>query len=80
MMSAAPPKRIDSTHSGVILSSADLSTTKEVPQIRVVQISADLPSIALLLIFIAYIFTICKAAARSISFFVIPLSKLISIS
>ena len=80
IMSAAPPKRIASTHKGVMLSSADLSTTKDVPQMRVVQISADLPKTALFLIFIAYIFTICSAAARSISFFVMPPSKLISIS
>ena len=80
IMSAAPPKRMASTHSGVMLSSADFNTTKDVPQMRVVQISAVLPSAALFLIFIAYIFTICSEAARSISFFVTPPSKLISIN
>ncbi len=76
---AAPPKRIASTHIGVMLSSAVFKITNELPHISVVHMRQMRPIAALFWFFIIYIFTICNAAARSISFLTVPLSNSISI-
>ena len=52
IISAAPAKRMASTHIGVMLSSADFKMTNELPHMSVVHIRQSRPIFALFFIFL----------------------------
>ena len=64
IMSAAPTKRVASTHIGVMLSSADVKITNELPQMSGVHIRQVRPRFALLF-FIFIIFLPCAVQRRA---------------